>query len=78
MHDRFPYPKYTECNQNGSQARILLNRLNPSVSYTSQQYGQHAGQIVLTDDANLQTFMAHLKRCVSVVAFRCGSAYKAA
>uniref|UniRef100_A0A7S4LHS2 Protein transport protein SEC23 n=1 Tax=Eutreptiella gymnastica TaxID=73025 RepID=A0A7S4LHS2_9EUGL len=62
MHDRFPYPKYTECNQNGSQARILLNRLNPSVSYTSQQYGQHAGQVVLTDDANLQTFMAHLKR----------------
>lgn len=62
MGDRFPHPKYTECNQNGSQARILLNRLNPSVSYTSQPNGQQAGQIVLTDDANLQTFMAHLKR----------------
>uniref|UniRef100_A0A7S1NFL3 Protein transport protein SEC23 n=1 Tax=Eutreptiella gymnastica TaxID=73025 RepID=A0A7S1NFL3_9EUGL len=61
MADRFPYPKYTECNQNGSQARIVLNRLNPSVSYTNQQYGQQ-GQVVLTDDANLQTFMAHLKR----------------
>lgn len=61
MMDRFPHPKYTECNQNGSQARILLNRLNPSVSYTNQQYGQQ-GQVVLTDDANLQTFMAHLKR----------------
>jgi len=63
MADRFPHPKYTECNQNGSQARILLNRLNPSVSYANPQYGgQPAGQVVLTDDANLQTFMAHLKR----------------
>eukprot|EP01004_Peranema_trichophorum_P008065 NODE_682_length_2465_cov_110.964560_g586_i0.p1 GENE.NODE_682_length_2465_cov_110.964560_g586_i0~~NODE_682_length_2465_cov_110.964560_g586_i0.p1 ORF type:complete len:754 (-),score=140.25 NODE_682_length_2465_cov_110.964560_g586_i0:145-2406(-) len=62
MVDRFPHPRFTECYQNGSQARRLLNRLNPSVSYNSGQPG--AGAVMLTDDASLQTFMAHLKRLV--------------
>eukprot|EP01012_Entosiphon_sulcatum_P020555 TRINITY_DN2548_c0_g1_i3.p1 TRINITY_DN2548_c0_g1~~TRINITY_DN2548_c0_g1_i3.p1 ORF type:complete len:781 (+),score=124.06 TRINITY_DN2548_c0_g1_i3:78-2420(+) len=62
MSDRFPAPRFTECNHHGSQARILYNRINPSLTYHMQGYGQSSSEIMFTDDASLQTFMQHLKR----------------
>jgi len=33
--DRFPIPRYVVCDQNGSQARFLLSKLNPSTTHVS-------------------------------------------
>lgn len=60
---RLPYPKIVECNQNGSQARFLLAKLNPSVTYASA--GQVlGGEAIRTDDVSMQTFLDHLGRLV--------------
>ena len=62
--DRLPYPKFVECNQNGSQARFLLAKLNPSVTYASE--GQvMGGEAIRTDDVSMQTFLDHLGRLVA-------------
>ncbi|ORZ29506.1 hypothetical protein BCR44DRAFT_1449714 [Catenaria anguillulae PL171] len=73
LADRFPVPRYIDCDQNSSQARFLLAKLNPSTTYMSAggagglggygmgpQGGQ--GQAIFTDDVSLQVFMDHLKR----------------
>ena len=64
--DRFPIPRYIDCDQGGSQARFLLSKLNPSTTHMSQgMYGQTAGgtgQAIFTDDVSLQVFMEALKR----------------
>jgi protein transport protein SEC23 len=68
--DRFPCPKYTECDQHGSQARLLLSRLNPSKTHktAAPMYGASApvdaGEVIATDDVSLQNFLAHLKKVV--------------
>jgi len=67
--NRFPVPKLVECDQHGSQARFLYNKINPSMTHHQQsqgggQYGTQQGEIVYTDDASLQTFMQHLKKVV--------------
>ncbi|KAL7748400.1 GTPase-activating protein S23 [Sorochytrium milnesiophthora] len=63
LADRFPIPRYIDCDQNSSQARFLLAKLNPSTTYaTGAQYGQQAGQAIFTDDVSLQVFMDHLKK----------------
>ncbi|KAH7097227.1 copii coat protein [Auriculariales sp. MPI-PUGE-AT-0066] len=65
--DRFPIPRYIDCDQGGSQARFLLSKLNPSTTHMSQSgmYGSTAGasgQAIFTDDVSLQVFMEALKR----------------
>ncbi|CCE78745.1 Piso0_000774 [Millerozyma farinosa CBS 7064] len=63
--ERFPLPRFIDCDEGGSQARFLMAKLNPSTSYVSspnQMYGHHTE--VLTDDASLQSFMDHVKRIV--------------
>jgi len=64
IKDRFPVPRLTDCDQRGSQARILLNKINPSTTHNTNgpQYGQQGGELMYTDDASLQTFMEHLKK----------------
>jgi protein transport protein SEC23 len=63
LGDRFPVPRYIDCDQNSSQARFLLAKLNPSTTYMSgMQYGQPQGQAIFTDDVSLQVFMEHLKK----------------
>eukprot|EP01063_Lacrimia_lanifica_P015942 TRINITY_DN22592_c0_g1_i1.p1 TRINITY_DN22592_c0_g1~~TRINITY_DN22592_c0_g1_i1.p1 ORF type:complete len:790 (+),score=300.42 TRINITY_DN22592_c0_g1_i1:72-2372(+) len=59
---RFPTPKITICDQNGSQARYLLNKLNPSDTQAPNNGQGGDVQVIHTDDANLQTFMKQLKR----------------
>ena len=59
-------PRYIDCDQDGSQARFLLARVNPSQTHNSAMggYGQEpsGGGQVLTDDVSLQVFMEHLKK----------------
>ena len=64
LQDRFPIPRYIECDQGGSQARFLLSKLNPSTTHTSvAPYGQPPqGQAIFTDDISLQVFMEHLTK----------------
>lgn len=35
VNERFPVPRFVDCNQNGSQARFLLAKLNPSSTYNT-------------------------------------------
>lgn len=68
MMTRFPLPRYIVCDQNSSQARFLLSKVNPSLTHnTSIAYGYGdssaaAAAPVLTDDVSLQVFMEHLKK----------------
>ncbi|KAJ1460107.1 hypothetical protein M885DRAFT_509837 [Pelagophyceae sp. CCMP2097] len=55
---RFPLPRYIICDQNKSEARFLICKLNPSVTHNSTDI--HAGQVIPTDDVSLKVFMEHL------------------
>ncbi|KIY93781.1 hypothetical protein MNEG_14181 [Monoraphidium neglectum] len=57
---RFPVPRVVDCDQNGSQARFLLAKLNPSATYNSA--AAVSGEVIMTDDVSLQVFTDHLKR----------------
>ena len=64
MRDRFPYPRFVDCNQHGSQARFLLSKVNPSSTHTSGGggYAGGGGEVIQTDDVSFQTFMEYLQR----------------
>eukprot|EP00879_Flechtneria_rotunda_P000388 GHRR01000481.1.p1 GENE.GHRR01000481.1~~GHRR01000481.1.p1 ORF type:complete len:762 (+),score=240.68 GHRR01000481.1:2399-4684(+) len=57
---RFPVPRIVDCDQNGSQARFLLAKLNPSATYNTVQ--NMSSEVIMTDDVSLQVFTEHLKR----------------
>ncbi|DBA68065.1 TPA: hypothetical protein ACH3X2_014085 [Trebouxia sp. C0005] len=57
---RFPIPHFVNCDQNGSQARFLLAKLNPSSTHNNQS-GMSA-EVIMTDDVSLQVFTDHLKK----------------
>lgn len=57
---RFPVPRIVDCDQNGSQARFLLCKLNPSATYSSAT--PMSAEVINTDDVSLATFTEHLKR----------------
>ena len=66
LMDRYPLPRFIDCDEGGSQARFLMAKLNPSTSYSTnpnQLYGNN-GPEVLTDDTSLQTFMDQIQRIV--------------
>jgi len=60
MKDRFPMPRYIECDQGTGQARFLLAVIDPSVTHTSINRG--SGEVLYTEDVSLEVFMEHLKR----------------
>jgi len=62
MVDRFPFPRFVDCNQHGSQARFLLSKVNPSSTHNQQGSMGGNGEIVQTDDVSFQTFMEYLQR----------------
>ena len=64
MQARFPVPRYVETEHQGSQARFLLSRVNPSQTHNNMfmMGGDEAGSAILTDDVSLQVFMDHLKK----------------
>ncbi|KDD74127.1 hypothetical protein H632_c1547p0, partial [Helicosporidium sp. ATCC 50920] len=57
---RFPVPRLTVCDQNGSQARFLLAKLNPSSTY--QSTAALSSEVIMTDDVSLSVFTDHLKK----------------
>jgi len=60
---RFPMPRYIDTEHEGSQARFLLSKVNPSQTHNSMiGYGGDGGTAVITDDVSLQVFMEHLKK----------------
>lgn len=59
--DRFPLPRFINADANGSQARFLLSKLNPSNTYQNADFKSAGTAVVLTDDVSLQTFMQHLQ-----------------
>ncbi|KAK3861109.1 hypothetical protein Pcinc_032890 [Petrolisthes cinctipes] len=71
------YPQYTETQEGGSQARILLSKVNPTHTHnntmiigdsnsssSSSNSNSNSVSSVLTDDIDLQLFMQHLKEQV--------------
>lgn len=66
--DRFPLPRFIDCDEGGSQARFLMAKLNPSTSYATNVnhfYGWGDRSDVFTDDVSLQLFMDHVQRVVT-------------
>ncbi|TVU09825.1 hypothetical protein EJB05_43321, partial [Eragrostis curvula] len=61
IKERFPVPRLVVCDQYGSQARFLLAKLNPSVSYNSGNPSP-GGDVIFTDDVSFEVFMDHLQR----------------
>uniref|UniRef100_A0A3Q3W285 Protein transport protein SEC23 n=1 Tax=Mola mola TaxID=94237 RepID=A0A3Q3W285_MOLML len=63
MRTRFPMPRYVDTEHGGSQARVLLSKVNPSQTHNNMYTrGQDSGAHILTDDVSLQGFMDHLKK----------------
>ncbi|PKA56113.1 Protein transport protein Sec24-like [Apostasia shenzhenica] len=60
--ERFPVPRLVICDQHGSQARFLLAKLNPSVSYNSDNRVAPGGDVIFTDDVSFEVFLDHLQR----------------
>uniref|UniRef100_K3ZTY3 Protein transport protein SEC23 n=1 Tax=Setaria italica TaxID=4555 RepID=K3ZTY3_SETIT len=61
IKERFLVPRLVVCDQCGSQARFLLAKLNPSVTYNSDNPSP-GGDVIFTDDVSFQVFMDHLQR----------------
>jgi protein transport protein SEC23 len=59
MRDRFPYPRYIECDQGTGHQRFLLATIDPTLTHTS---GGGEGEVIFTDDVSLKVFMEHLKK----------------
>lgn len=57
---RFPVPRLVDCDQNGSQARFLTAKLNPSATHSTAS--PQSAEIILTDDVSLSVFTEHLKK----------------
>jgi len=63
LADRFPQPKYISTHEGGSQARFLVNRVNPSVTHLKDDArARQDSTVVLTEDASLRSFMESLIR----------------
>ncbi|KAI5959749.1 uncharacterized protein KGF55_004981 [Candida pseudojiufengensis] len=68
LMNRFPLPRFIDCDEGGSQARFLMAKLNPSTSYATNVnhfYGIGDRSDVFTDDISLQSFMDHIQRVVT-------------
>lgn len=66
LMDRFPLPRFIDCDEGGSQARFLMAKLNPSTSYANPAHRHVIGHSldVLTDDASIQLFMDRIQKII--------------
>ena len=63
MLDRFPVPRFVDCDQYGSQARFLLVKLNPSATHNNSMSAiGGGGDVIFTEDVSLAVFMEHLAK----------------
>ncbi|CAI5760421.1 unnamed protein product [Candida verbasci] len=65
LMDRFPLPRFIDCDEGGSQARFLMAKLNPSTSYATNVnhfYGFGDRSDVFTDDISLSSYLDHITR----------------
>lgn len=63
MKDRFPQPRYIECDQGSSPARFVYAVIDPDPGRGGP--GRAAGdQLFFTEDVSYETFMEHLKKLV--------------
>ncbi|KAL6063063.1 GTPase-activating protein S23, variant 2 [Balamuthia mandrillaris] len=63
IKDRFPLPRFIECDQHSSQSRYVLATIDPSITHQSSAMGQqNTGEVIFTEDVNLKVFMEHLKK----------------
>jgi protein transport protein SEC23 len=62
MKDRYPFPRFIECIEGGSQSRFLMAKLNPSITQNTMGDVAGAAPPVFTDDVSLKVFMEHLRR----------------
>jgi protein transport protein SEC23 len=60
MKDRFPLPRFIECDQGGSQARFVYAALNPG----NNPAARSGDAPFSTEDVSFETFMEHLKKLV--------------
>ena len=68
LSERFPLPRFINCDEGGSQARFLMAKLNPSTSYATNVnhfYGTGDRMDVFTDDVSLQLYMDHVQRIIT-------------
>jgi protein transport protein SEC23 len=61
LKERFPHPRFIECDQGTSQARFLLAAIDPAITHNTMS-GTSQGEVIFTDDVNLKVFMEHLKK----------------
>lgn len=74
LSQRFPYPRFSRTDANGSEARHIKTRVNPAHTYTSgsteyysaPSMGAETADVINTDDANIAKFMGLLKRAVTM------------
>ncbi|ELR18642.1 Protein transport protein sec23, putative [Acanthamoeba castellanii str. Neff] len=63
LRERFPIPRFVECDQHSSQERFLLATVDPGEAPAAAQFNSGASQeSVFTEDVNLHVFMEHLKK----------------
>lgn len=64
LRERFPSPRYDHADQGTSQARILLARVNPANTHKNNTT---QGEVIATDDVNMQSFLDALKKAIVAV-----------
>ncbi|XP_075242977.1 protein transport protein Sec23A-like [Convolutriloba macropyga] len=61
--NRFPLPRFVQTEHEGSQARFLMSRVNPSQTHNNYlTTSGEASMPILTDDVSFQVFFDHLKK----------------
>ncbi|CCW71403.1 unnamed protein product [Phytomonas sp. Hart1] len=69
---RHPYPRFSRTDANGSEARHIKTRVNPSVTYSqagggsfnrsAASAGDDCANLIYTDEASIEKFMSSLKQ----------------
>ena len=69
LEERIPTPMFKSCPHNHGDARYLLAVIDPAMTYNSSSgmgggggMGGQGGEVIPTDDANLQVFVDHLAK----------------
>ncbi|CCW65235.1 unnamed protein product [Phytomonas sp. EM1] len=72
LAQRYPYPRFSRTDANGSEARHIKTRVNPSVAYSqagggtlnrpAASAGDDCTNLIYTDEASIEKFMSSLKQ----------------